>query len=795
MDGIGDACDSCSDVDDDLVCDGDDNCIDVANPVQEDSDGDGEGDACDACTDVDGDLFGDGSLPANTCGSDNCVNTFNPAQADSDGDNVGDDCDSCPDDPDNDIDADGICGDVDNCIMVANNDQADNDMDGLGNVCDNCVDQSNPGQEDDDADGLGNVCDFCPNDIENDADMDGICASVDNCPTVANGGQSDVDFDGIGDICDNCSGSANPGQENADGDLLGDLCDLCTDIDMDGFGDPGFVVNTCPLDNCPAISNPTQADLDGDGIGDPCDACPNDFDNDIDGDGVCGDVDNCPAIANPGQENVDMDADGDVCDTDIDGDGLDNGADNCPSIANPGQADGDADTVGDDCDNCPLTSNISQGDLDGDGTGDICDPCSNDPDNDIDNDTLCADVDNCPLVTNEAQEDADIDGVGDPCDPCPTDPDLDGDGVCNDDFVLVELETPSETVLIEFGAALETVLVEEGSAIKYLANESDPGLALSWVAELFDDSGWPSGSYGVGYEIGAGGVTNLVSTTVPQGAFSVYTRATFLIDDVANVNNLFLGADYDDGYVAWINGVEVFRSAEMPGGDPAWNTNSNNHESSNGMDPEYRPLTDISGVGIPALQTGTNVLAIGVWNNGAPASSDMVLVPKLSMNRQNLSNMKYVANNADPGLGITWTAAAFDDSSWTDGTYGVGYELTTGAQDLIQTPVPSDTRSIYTRATFNVANVLTVQNMFLGADYDDGWVAWINGVEVYRSPEMPFSGDPLWDDSPSAHESSNGAVPNYSPEVDISSLAIPALVNGTNVLLRTLLALDGSGLG
>jgi len=36
-----------------------------------------------------------------------------------------------------------------------------------------------------------------------------------------------------------------------------------------------------------------MTDADGDGQVDGCDACPNDADNDIDGDGVCGDVDNC----------------------------------------------------------------------------------------------------------------------------------------------------------------------------------------------------------------------------------------------------------------------------------------------------------------------------------------------------------------------------------------------------------------------------------------------------------------------------------------------------------------------
>jgi hypothetical protein len=270
---------------------------------------------------------------------------------------------------------------------------------------------------------------------------------------------------------------------------------------------------------------------------------------------------------------------------------------------------------------------------------------------------------------------------------------------------------------------------------------------------------------------------------VPTDTYSVYSRSTFNIVDVAQVANLFIGADYDDAWVAWINGVEVFRSPEMPTGAPAWNTDAlTTHESSNGATPEYRPLTDISSGGIAAMHNGVNVLAVGVWNSGAPNSSDLLLVPKLSMNRVSLANMKYVANNADPGLGISWTAPGFNDAGWTDGTYGVGYELTTGAENLIQTTVPSDTRSIYTRSTFNVANVLTVQNMFLGADYDDGWMAWINGVPVYRSAEMPLLADPPWDTSPFAHESSNSAVPKYSPEVDISTTGIPALVNGTNVL-------------
>ena len=42
---------------------------------------------------------------------------------------------------------------------------------------------------------------------------------------------------------------------------------------------------------------------------------PNDALNDIDGDGICGDVDNCPGIANPLQEDSNSDGVGDACET------------------------------------------------------------------------------------------------------------------------------------------------------------------------------------------------------------------------------------------------------------------------------------------------------------------------------------------------------------------------------------------------------------------------------------------------------------------------------------------------
>lgn len=201
----------------------------------------------------------------------------------------------------------------------------------------------------------------------------------------------------------------------------------------------------------------------------------------------------------------------------------------------------------------------------------------------------------------------------------------------------------------------ETVLVQAGSACRYRSNSSNPGIGTTWTAEAFADGSWPSGTYGVGYETALPGAVGLIATSVPSGTVSIYTRARFTVADPAQVTNLFLGADWDDGYVAWINGVEVYRSPEMPGGTPAWNSVPASHESSNGASPNYGALVNVSTAGIPALHAGTNVLAIGVWNTGS-TSSDLVLVPKLVMNRSGIAVTRgpYLQRGTSSSVVVRW---------------------------------------------------------------------------------------------------------------------------------------------
>ena len=200
------------DYDNDGIINALDNCPNVKNPDQKDSEieyvkhygqmagiqkPDGVGDAC-----------------------DNCPSGFNPGQEDEDNDGVGDVCDACPGNPDGaDTDKDGIPDGCDNCPATASENVQDKDNDGVGDVCDNCEHDFNPPsltggrQPDSDNDGMGDACDECPGkDDRLDTDGDGIRDCQDNCPALANTFQNDADKNGIGDACD-CNDERKGGNE------------------------------------------------------------------------------------------------------------------------------------------------------------------------------------------------------------------------------------------------------------------------------------------------------------------------------------------------------------------------------------------------------------------------------------------------------------------------------------------------------------------------------------------------------------------------------------------------------
>jgi hypothetical protein len=94
------------------------------------------------------------------------------------------------------------------------------------------------------------------------------------------------------------------------------------------------------------------------------------------------------------------------------------------------------------------------------------------------------------------------------------------------------------------------------SEYKYLKGSEAAGLLPDWKNTGFDDSGWSTGNTPFWYGDGTGGT----ELTDMQGYYStLYMRTTFNAENINNINTLTLYADFDDGFVIWINGEEVLR--------------------------------------------------------------------------------------------------------------------------------------------------------------------------------------------------------------------------------------------
>lgn len=150
---------------------------------------------------------------------------------------------------------------------------------------------------------------------------------------------------------------------------------------------------------------------------------------------------------------------------------------------------------------------------------------------------------------------------------------------------------------------------------KYLVPSAN--LPSDWDTLGFDDSSWNSGKGGFGYG------DNDDSTVVPN-CWSVYTRFIFTVPDTSKITQAVLSVDYDDAYVAYINGVEVSRSnIGQPNIPPAYNDAATTYREAL-MYQGGLPENTLIGKNTLStfLRNGANVLAISYHNENI-SSSDL----------------------------------------------------------------------------------------------------------------------------------------------------------------------------
>lgn len=141
-----------------------------------------------------------------------------------------------------------------------------------------------------------------------------------------------------------------------------------------------------------------------------------------------------------------------------------------------------------------------------------------------------------------------------------------------------------------------------------------------WKSEIQNSTSWHTGKSGIGY--GDGDDSTIIDTCL-----TVYLQKEFTIEDTSSVKALSLYMDYDDGFIAYINGEEFARSTSM--GTPGSPVNFDSPATAYHEAALYKSES-ISEFKIDRnrVKPGSNILAIEVHNKSA-TSSDLSAIPIL----------------------------------------------------------------------------------------------------------------------------------------------------------------------
>ncbi len=178
---------------------------------------------------------------------------------------------------------------------------------------------------------------------------------------------------------------------------------------------------------------------------------------------------------------------------------------------------------------------------------------------------------------------------------------------------------------VTYRATENEPLIAAGDEWRYFKGTTEP--PADWSTVAFDDSNWPAGPTGMGYEAGSGYESCLATNLIDMRGnyLSVYARRLLYVEDPSRFTGLTLTMDFDDGYIAYLNGVRVH--AQFAPDPPKYDqpAATDNHEAC--CDECQADRIDLSDH-LDLLVSGWNVLAIQVHNQSL-SSSDFLFVPAL----------------------------------------------------------------------------------------------------------------------------------------------------------------------
>lgn len=303
--------------------------------------------------------------------------------------------------------------------------------------------------------------------------------------------------------------------------------------------------------------------------------------------------------------------------------------------------------------------------------------------------------------------------------------------------------------------------------------------AANWTSLSFNEDGWKYGLAPFATELFTAtpeGVVNRLEgrqqTTLDEGPDSAnrittyYFRARFILsaeeaNRIRTTGAPALSVLYRDGFAAYLNGQRVAK-INLP--EPFFY-----FTPAGPRDEDFMPeLVDIT-ASRNQFQAGENVLALelhtqngSIPNLAFPALFDAALVDR-SISIQTIAEFnsawRYDQSRTPLNDG-QWRLLAFNDSGWLSGVGMFGYRMSDLQFGSPGSCVPhanpanfgiatvldpglafcnNKTKTFYFRFNFDTPPVLPL-NLYCSIRYNDGYVVYLNGVEVGRSSNMPLYG-------------------------------------------------------
>ena len=185
---------------------------------------------------------------------------------------------------------------------------------------------------------------------------------------------------------------------------------------------------------------------------------------------------------------------------------------------------------------------------------------------------------------------------------------------------------------IAMGAPGTSLIFPSDTTWRFRRGTSEASLPVTaWRGTNFNDSAWEQGPAPFLYTTGLteppfwnGGPFAGTSVNDMLNAYTtIYLRKSFVVSNAVHALSLTLTAASDDGFIAWVNGVEIARrNVTTP--SPAFNGTAASQVT------EPQPIVDYVTNAVGLLHEGTNVLAVHALN-ALIGSSDFAFMTSLSL--------------------------------------------------------------------------------------------------------------------------------------------------------------------